>query len=254
MPGPVTTIANLESEVILKCENRTSDTARADIWIRDAILEISGNPDYRDDFDDLEILGLLTNLTGGAIGVSVQEYPFSNFLPSPGGTTIYNLSTLDVMLWIDFPTNNIRRKLNPSHYQEADKIVTYPSIPTSWYRFADTLGFDPPPNQNYQVQCRVLQRHPFVDFFNAVGNLNTTTVLLPLEWNEIIEWAAAMRGFMELLEFDRAAQLRNMLYGDPKHPDKVGLISSVKKRRSREAWREQQPLRPIVQGSTWGSS
>jgi len=264
-------IANLESEVIFRLENQTTQTARADIWIRDAILEISGNTDYRDDFDDLEVLGPQVNLTGGtgyglgnfsagtygggSPGTSIQEYPFSTFLPQPVGT-IYNLSTLDVMIWTDYPTNSKRRRLDPTHYQEADKFNTYPSLPTAWYRFADTLGFDPPPDKNYQVQLRCLQRHPFIDYYNTtqpVGLLSTSPILLPLEWYEVITWAAVMRGFMELLEFDKAGEIRSMLYGDPKHPEQIGLVAGIKKRRNREAWRTQQSLRPIVQGSTWGS-
>ncbi len=174
---------------------------------------------------------------------TVQEYPFSGFVPAGD----YNLSTLDVLLWTDFPNNTVRKKLLPSHYQDTDKATNQPSIPAQWYRFADTLGFDPPPNQNYQVQIRLLRRHPIND-----AALNLTVILLPREWNEILVWSAVLRGFMELLQFEKAAEVRTMLYGDPRHPDKVGLISGIKKRRGREAWREQQALRPMIQGSCWG--
>jgi hypothetical protein len=47
------TIGQLVPEVILRTENRTTDTTRAAIWLRDALLEISGSPDYRDDFVEL---------------------------------------------------------------------------------------------------------------------------------------------------------------------------------------------------------
>lgn len=238
-------IKDLENEVMFKLENRGTsfDLARIDIWLRDAILEISGNPDYRDDFDDLEEFGPQFNLTGGPVGTAVQEYSFNNFIPAGD----YNLSTLDVLLWTDFPTNTVRKKLQPSHYQDTDKSTNQPSIPAQWYRFADTLGFDPPPNQNYQVQIRLLHRHPIND-----AALNLTVILLPREWNEVLVWSAVIRGFMELLQFEKAAEVRTMLHGDPLHPEKPGLIYSIKKRRGREAWREQQSLRPIIHGSCWG--
>ena len=57
--------SDLDSEVILKLENRTSDVPRADVWLRDALLEITGDPDFRNEFDQLEIYGpqfLLTPL------------------------------------------------------------------------------------------------------------------------------------------------------------------------------------------------
>ena len=241
------TIGDLANEVMYRLENRgtSADLNRIYIWLRDAILEISGDPDYRDDFDDLEVWGVLYNLTGGPIGTSVQEYPFVNFIQQGD----YNTSTLDVLIWTDYPTNTIRKKLLPTHYQDTDKSTNIPSIPAQWYRFADTLGFDPPPNQNYQVQIRMLRRHPINDFA-----LSLTEILLPREWNEILVWAAVLRGFMELLQFEKANEVRSLMYGDKRHPDMAGLIYSIKKRRDREAWREQQALRPLIQGSCWGQS
>lgn len=245
-----TTIQNLEQEVVLKLENRQSETANIDRYLRDTIIEIAGNPDYRDSFPDLEIYGAATNLIGGAVGIAVQEYPEAQFITLASD---YNIKTLDFMLWIDYPTNQNRKQLNPTHYQETDKFSSYPSLPTEWYRFGNTIGFNPLPNKNYQVQARIMRRHPITDYFNAAGQLNTTVVLLPAEWYEILEWAAAMRGFAELLQFEKVAELRTMLWGDPQHPnDNPGLIASVKTKRRAEAWMQQQPLRPVVKSSCWG--
>lgn len=245
-----TTIQNLEQEVVLKLENRQSETANIDRYLRDTIIEIAGNPDYRDSFPDLEIYGAATNLIGGAVGIAVQEYPEAQFITLASD---YNIKTLDFMLWIDYPTNQNRKQLNPTHYQETDKFSSYPSLPTEWYRFGNTIGFNPLPNKNYQVQARIMRRHPITDYFNAAGQLNTTVVLLPAEWYEVLEWAAAMRGFAELLQFEKVAELRTMLWGDPQHPnDNPGLIASVKTKRRAEAWMQQQPLRPVVKSSCWG--
>ena len=240
------TINDLVSEVILRVENRTTDTSRAAIWLRDGLLEISGNPDYRDDFDQLEVLGRTYNVTIGQ-----QEYPFSNLVPLPSlpNSSGYNMSTLDVFIWIDYPTNAIRRKLNPTHYQDSDKFQLAQSIPTEWYRFADNIGLNPVPNAPYQIQARILQEHPIDD-----DNLAGTTILLPREWNEVLIWMAAMRGFNELLEYEKAQGIRVLLQGDPKFPGKTGLIEAIKKRRKREAWRQEQPLRPVLRGYCWGRS
>jgi hypothetical protein len=245
------TIQNLETEVIWRVENRVTETSRADVWIRDTLIEIAGNPDYRDSFPELEVTGPTFNLTGGSLGTSVQEYAETNFL-SVGD---YNIKSLEFFIWTDFSTNQQRKKLRPTAYQEADEYTSGPSLPTQWYRYGLNIGFDPTPNQNYQVQARVMRRHPITDYFNTSGLLNTTTILLPTEWFEVIEWAAAMRGFMELLNFERAGEIRTMLFGDPAHPnDNPGLIASVKTKRAAERWVEQQPLRPIIKGSCWGSS
>lgn len=243
------TILDLETETIRKLENQSSQAADVDRWLRDTLVEIAGNPDYRDSFAELEEFGPTFNLTGGTITTSVQEYDESNLIPVGD----FLIKTLDIMVWTDYPANTKRKQLQRSHYQDADKYQSYPSLPTAWYRFGRTIGFEPTPDKAYQVQARIMRRHPITDYFNTTGQLNTTPILLPNEWFEILEWGAAMRGFMELLNYQRAGEIRTMLYGDPEDPAKPGLISSVKTVRESEAWLSQQPLRPIVKSSCWGA-
>lgn len=233
------TIADLGAEALVRCENR-SDTARANIWVKDALLEIAGNADYRDEFDDLEVLGPPFILT-----IGTQEYPMDALVPAGD----YNLATLDVLIWTDPPTNSNRLRLDYTHFQEADVTQVANQRPTAWYRFGANIGFNCSPDNAYQVQARVLRRHPIAD--NS-GDIGTTVVLLPREWHEIIIWAACIRGFMELLEFEKAGEIRQMLYGDPKDPKKPGLVNSVKRRRQLEQWRQQSQLRPSVRGYGWG--
>ena len=248
--SPVT-FANLEAEVVLKLENRPTESSNIYRWLRDSLIEIAGNPDLRDSFPELEVLGPQVSLTGGVQGVAVQEYPETMFL----NPSAYLIKALDFLIWTDYPTNNNRKQLNPSHFQDSDKFMSRPSLPVEWYRFGLNIGFNPPPNKNYQVQARGMQRHPITDYFNVQNKLSTTQVLLQAEWYEILEWAAAMRGFMELLNYERAGEIKTMLWGDPEHPnDNPGLITSVKTKRRGEAWLAQQGLRPVVKGSCWGSS
>lgn len=231
-------IRDLEPNVVKKVENRTTEAADIDRWIRDALLEIAGNPEYRESFDQLEVTGPQFNLTQGT-----QEYSFSNFVP----TGDYNIQTFDVMLWVDYPTNSVRRKLQQTDFRDSDKFQMTQSIPSEFYRFGDNIGFNPTPNQPYQVQGRIMRRHPINDI-----STRDTLIRLPREWYEVIEWSAALRGFMELLEFEKAANVRQLLHGDPKHPELPGLIQGVKIRRRQEAWMQEQPLRPIIRGYGWG--
>jgi hypothetical protein len=232
------TVSDLASEVIIKCENRTTDLNRAYQWLIDAILEISSNPDYRDEFSELEILGPTFNLTGGTtLGTSQQEYDESNIVPS--GDT--NDATLDIFIWRNPPLNSVRQKLNPSHYQETDKSVVTLSTPTSWYRFGGQIGFYPSPDQNYQIQARILRMHPIAD-----AAIQTTVILLPRDWNEILIHASVEKGFIELGEYEKATAIHTLLHGDPKYPSKPGMINGRKKKRGRESFRSTQGLRPIV--------
>jgi hypothetical protein len=239
-------IQDLENEVLLRTENHVTDISRTDIWLRDALLEITSNPDFRNEFDLLEEYGPLFNLTppSGQPPVGTQEYDFNNIVPVGD----YNVSTLDVLIWQDPPTNSIRRKLGLSHYQKADNFQPTFSLPTEWYRFADTIGFTPVPDKAYQIQARILRQHPIND-----NQLNQTQILIPREWNEILVWMAVERGFMEYLEYEKATKVHILLYGDPKHPDRVGLFEGRKKRREMEAHRTETPLRPVYRKMMWGA-
>lgn len=238
------TIGALVNEVIIRAENKITDATRASIWLRDALLEITSNPDFRNEFDILEEYGPKFNLTAAAGNppVGVQEYPFANIVP----TGDYNVATLDVLIWQDYPTNTIRRKLTQSHYQKADNFVPTFSLPTEWYRFADTIGFTPIPDKAYQIQARILRQHPIND-----NSLNDTVILIARDWFEILVWAAVERAFMEYLEYEKAQKIHVLIYGDPKHPDRVGLIEGRKKRREMEGFRTEVPLRPVYRPIGW---
>ena len=231
-------ISDLDNEVLIRCENKTSDLGRADIWLRDSLLEITGNPDFRNEFDQLEEFGILFNLTP-----KTQEYAFSNVVP----TGDYNLATLDILIWQDPPMNTIRRMLRMSHYQKADNFQPTFSLPTEWYRFSDTFGLTPVPDKAYQIQPRILRQHPIND-----NVLSQTQILISRDWNEILIWSAVERGFMEYLEFEKAQMIHMLLHGDPKHPDRPGLIEGRKKRREMEGFRTEQALRPVYRTSCWG--
>jgi hypothetical protein len=234
---PVFLIQDLEQEVLLRCENKTSDISRVDVWLRDALLEFTSDPQFRNEFDQLETYGPFFNLTA-----QQQEYPESNIVPDGD----YNIATLDILIWQDPPTNSVRRKLDPSHYQKADNFQPTFSLPTEWYRFSDLIGFTPVPDKAYQIQARLLRQHPIAD------TINQTQILIPRDWNEILVWAAVQRGFMEYLEYEKAQKIYMLLHGDPRHPERPGLIESRKKRREMEAWRQEASLRPTIRPFGYG--
>jgi hypothetical protein len=240
-PGGTATyfISDLVPEVLLKTGARTgaSDSERAAQWLVDAILEISGNPQFRDEFDELEEWGPTYNLT-----IGLQEYDFSHIVPAGD----INLATLDLLIWRDPPTNQLRQRLRSTSYQETDKSQIIPGPPVAWYRFSDLFGLNPVPDQTYQVQARVLRQHPI-----TYPGPSATQILLPRDWNEILVLAAAERGFIELEEYEKARAINVMLKGDPRYPDKPGMMFGRKKRRARENWRDTKALRPIV--SRYGS-
>lgn len=247
------TLKDLEQEVVQKLENRTTNTNNIDRYLRDAIIELTSNPDLRDSFPDLEERGPAYNLQGGPISFSVREYPESNFI----WPVDENAKVLNIIVWIDFPFNTRWNKLNPGVFQESDKFRQGPSLPVDWYRYGKNIGFDPSPNRNYRVQASYQRQHPINDWFNSAGLLNRTIILMDQAWFEILEWTAAMRGFAELLNYPRADEIFQMIWGkpDPNNSGErlPGLITNVKTKRQSERWLQQQPLRPLIRGSGWGS-
>jgi hypothetical protein len=227
------TINDLANEVIIKVENRISDLSRAWVWLKDAILEVAGNPDFRDEFVELEEFGPLYNLI-----VGTQEY--SEFRIVPTGDV--NSATLDVLIWIDWPANLQRRQLKYASYQETDKfLANTQSTPSKWYRFGGNLGFYPMPDKTYQIQARILKNHPI-----NYSSLGSTEILLPVDWNLILIYVAVEIGFTELEEYEKANAIHTLLYGDPKYPTRPGMINGRKKKRSKEDWRQVQQLSPVI--------
>jgi hypothetical protein len=235
---PTFTICDLVPEVLIKMENRTQDSARAQVWLRDVLLEISSNADYRDEFDQLELWGTQGTLTPG-----VQEYPESIFVPD----TISNLGNMDMLIWLNPPNNTIRKRLDYMSVLESDRFQPLNSLPTQWYRFNSNIGFNPVPDLNYLVQPRIVQQHPIDD-----ANLCNTTILLPREWNHLLVLAAVEQGYIEYSEYDKAASIHKLLYGDPETPKEPGLFKKAKRRHQRERWRTTQALRPVYKPVMWG--
>jgi len=231
-------IADLIPEVIIKVENRTQDAQRAAVWIRDTLLELSGSPDYRDDFPELEIFGPIFNLIP-----QQQEYDNSLFIAQGDVPEV----TADILIWVDYPGNQNRRKLDVSHYQKTDKFQPVFSLPTEWYTFGPNTGFNPVPDKPYQVQARCVRMHPIND-----NVLDQTLILLPRDWNEVIVWCAAMRGFAELMEFEKQKAIYQLLHGDPKDPSQPGLFYSIKRKRRKEQWRMESRLTMTRRASMWG--
>jgi hypothetical protein len=151
-----------------------------------------------------------------------------------------NSATLDIILWTDFPTNSKWIKLEYNHYQNTDSVYTN-SLPSSWFRFGRSIGFNPTPDKDYQVQARCLQYHPIND-----ADLAATQILLNREWNEILKYMAAMRGWIDLEEFEKAGAIKQLIYGDPKDVNNPGLIKSRKPVRMREAHRTSGRIRMKV--------
>ncbi len=238
MPPPFL-FSDLLPEIQFALENRTSasDQTRIYGWLRDSLVEITTSMQYRDDLVELEVRGTPFNLTA-----LVPMYSEDLFVPAVAAPlqSGLNMATLDIILWTDPPTNSKFIKLEYNHYQNTDSVYTN-SLPSSWFRFGLELGFNPTPDKAYQVQGRCLQYHPIND-----SDLAATQILLKREWNEILVYMSAMRGWLALEEFEKAGAVRQILYGDPKDVNNPGLLKARKPVRQREMHRTTGKIRMKV--------
>lgn len=236
-----TLISDISTLVLLKVENRTAsgDVTNSYDWIKKALIDLCTNRQFRDDLTELEVIGPTFNLTAGT-----QEYAETLFVNTAGGDL--NMATLDVKLWTDVPAGSNFIVMEPSSYQWTDRGGANQGRPTKCYRYGSNIGFFATPDATYQVQARCLRYH---SFSNPIQN---TPLLIPVELEEILIWAAVKRGWAELEAFDKVMNVDRLLHGDPKHPDRTGLIESYKTKSSREDHRVSFSIRPTIRRYTRG--
>lgn len=119
-------------------------------------------------------------------------------------------------LWsirVTFDSNN-RRRVRRSHTRLYDSLSTIPFSRSATYaRWANSLEFNPPPDSSaYTFRVRYWSR-PTI----ASPNPETTTILTPLEWDELLRWETLYRAYYELDMIDKAQALMAATF-PPKAP------------------------------------
>src|SRR5207344_1899147 len=92
------------------------------------------------------------------------------------------------------------------------------SVPAIWAPFGSMYYLRGVPNGAYPI---------VIDFWKwpeIMATVDETVVDLPPDWIEIVSYEAQMRGYVDLQEADKAANIRAILYGNPMKPGMPGLI------------------------------
>jgi hypothetical protein len=181
--------------VISKMSNRTDIQPKCVKWIADAVKEITAS--YP--FDELRITGDPFQLT-----INDAEYNKSLFInPSDDPTMI--CSFFIYFTGQSGPGFNLKFR----EIQTVEPMSKIPGIPIKWSRHGRNIVFGFMPNAAYYVQMRYQRRHTF----NA--DPTNDQVLVPEDWFEIIEYAAALRAAWDERMYDYCDRLKTLLYGDP---------------------------------------
>lgn len=190
-------------------------------WLADAIMELSQS--YP--FQGLQRTGPVVQMTTGT-----YQYPFSTWVAAGDiptfGTTANPKLIPSFYMFYNNPTASVPG-YNPGiglTYKTIDSLelmFSTPGTPAYWSRYNNNVFIAPQPTNSYYSYMRYQIQHPFSN-----PPVLADTFLLDDDWREIAEYAAALRGAGDLRMLDYATQYHNILYGDPKKPGDLGLISA----------------------------
>ena len=219
-PGQSTTlISDLIPKVKAALQNRsdvTEDAAqqpnpemRPSAWIRDALREITESQP----FEELRTTGPRVPLIPGQYAYSV-----SYFLNSGDDVTLME----DPVIFLDSPAS--QQVSYPMDYLTPKAIAPLLNIqggvPFKYTRYGKQFWFGTNPGQAYIVYLPYQIRHPFDD-----ANLKGSTVFVPPSWLDIVAYAAAERGAVNLRWSEQSTFLHTLLYGDPASMNKDGTLN-----------------------------
>jgi hypothetical protein len=222
----MSTIADLEGDVMFALGGRTDLQDRIRVWLRDAYIEIGSN--YP--FETLEESD--QDLTVG--GVDTYDYPATcraieclTLVMSQGQTIPLLKRSMRVLRRYPGPSTNMR------------------GTPCIWAPFGRSFLLRPVPDTSYVIVEDFWVKPEIAD------PVEETELLVPDDWLEVITIAATIRGHLKLIERDKARELQMALHGDPRHPDEnPGIIKTKLRRNQAEAGYDGWAITPKIRSYT----
>lgn len=226
-----TTINDLVNKVKANLQNRsdvsetqTNVEMRPSAWIRDALREITAN--YP--FEELRVTGPLVTI-GPGLGWqgSNYMYPVSMFLNAGDDMTLME----DPVIFLTGAQAAMAGKVNTTSNvvgfgmdyltpKAIQSLLFIPGgVPFKYTRYGNMFWFGSQPGQNYNVYLPYQVRHPFEP------DLPKSPIRVPADWFDIVAYAAAERGAVNLRWNDQATYIHNLLYGDPASQMKDGTLA-----------------------------
>ncbi len=233
-------ISDRTALVKAKLGQRADIDTRINQWIRDAFIELAMSIP----FEELLSSKDETTTTGATLGVDdIYDYP-------DDCRAIKSIH----MVRADGSSYEVRRK-NTKYLDKYNTSATGPpTIYAPWSvqpqaSFKRQIIVRPMPGASvtFTLRWRFWQL-PIID-----GTLADTFLTVPLDWLEIIDYSAALRGFQELLEPARAQATFAFLYGgiDPNTGFKMpGIIKQRMTAMIAESESEEYGIRPRLVGYT----
>lgn len=112
-------------------------------------------------------------------------------------------------------------------YRSIDSIevlINIPGLPLYWTRQNNILYFGSMPDNTYSTYARYQKQHPNTD--TPDGFVADQQIMMADEWQETLEYAAALRIAPQLNLSGKRTELREALYGDTKFQSTSGVQGS----------------------------
>lgn len=199
--------------------NRTVDDSTMNETIRKAVLEFT--EDYKHP---------LLEATGPTVQFIAYQAVYSPdyFLqPADAGLDVSKVNSF-------FLYNNPFVTPSPSNSQtnagydmvfrsikDVEVLINIPGLPLYWARNNNQLYFGSMPDNTYNTYMRYQKQHPDSD--TPSGFTSATPILMADTWQEILEYAAAMRIAPQVNLADKKNELHTDLYGDQKFQTSSGI-------------------------------
>lgn len=187
--------------------------------IRKAVLELT--EEYKHPL--LEATGPLTNF------VAFQNVYVPNYFLQTGDANL-DISKVNSFFIYNNPfvapsgTNSETNAGYDLKFRSIDSIevlLNVPGLPMYWSRNNNQLYFGSMPDQAYNCYMRYQKQHPLSDVVN--GFTTTTPIQMADSWQEILEYASAIRIAPKVNLANKKTELHTSLYGDQKFQTSGGI-------------------------------
>jgi hypothetical protein len=191
--------------------------------------------------------------------------PFETLESTEDNLTAPNQPTLDYpgdaraikALTLSVPSSGptSQRPLYKRNMAILDRYAVQPTgIPSIWAPFQNQIHLRQVPDKSYPVVVRYWRKVSF-----DPARVDDTVLEVPDDWLEIVDYAAQLRGYMDLQEFDKSNMqefdksnmIRTLLYGNPRQPGRLGLIRQRLTRIQAESENASYGLRPRLHRYTF---
>lgn len=220
------------------------------IWCKKALINITAK--YT--FEELRVKGPLVTI-GPGLGNqgSNYEYPISMFLNNADDYTLMDdpviflsqqaATQVNLVGTGSISSSTVGYPMDYMTVKAIQPLLFIPGgIPFKYTRHGKYFWFGTQPGQNYQVYLPYQIKHPFME-----SNLPQTPLKIPTDWNEIIEYSAALRGAQANRWPDMIEQLKTILYGDPNNPKgRPGLLTAIDLQIERDQRNSTRQILPVV--------